>query len=257
MVAWLWRRLEGLARRAGPGAAASAMGSQALVYLVLVSIGTTSAQSSKPGWAINVSRFLKATPGSNVTLPCNITHPLANYQGNITTMWKRDGASFFTCYHSQTKTTCPKGGGSRYELIGDPRAGDLSLKITNVTVEDSWAYQCRIELEKKDDAYENRIRTLLLVSEEEEEEPCQCPSFTSSLDLPIGLGVLSGLLLVALLGVVGYVLWSRRGKKSPKPSGNKKVPQGPPSIPLETPSAVPIYENIPRGTNPRPKKSSV
>ncbi|XP_078533301.1 uncharacterized protein LOC144819200 [Lissotriton helveticus] len=256
MMGRLLRRMEVLEGSVGPGALASNMVSQALVYLVLVSIATTSEQTSKPGWAMNVSRFVQATPGSNVTLPCTITHPLKNYTGNITTMWKRDGSRFFTCFFSNSKPTCLPAGGSRYQIIGNPREGDLTLQITNVSLEDSWAYQCRIEFEKKDDAYENRLRTLLLVSEE---DPCQChcPKKKTSLNLHIALGVLSAALLVALLGVVVFVLCSRRGKKSAKPSVNKKIHEGPPSIPLETPSAVPIYENIPRGTNPRPKKSSV
>ncbi|XP_069482791.1 sialic acid-binding Ig-like lectin 15 [Ambystoma mexicanum] len=226
------------------------------VLLVLVTLAAASSQQiSKPGWHMDVSRFVTATPGSDVTLPCIITHPLVDYTGNITVSWKRDCTTIFKCLVPQSASTCPDTGHDHYRLLGVPRDRNLSLQIQNVSIEDSMSYVCRLELEKKDDAYENRPGTILLVAAA---EPSSSEACTPSYFLIAALGALCGLLFAALLALLGYMVWGRRGQKMKKPVEHAKVPDGPPPpIPLETPQSVPIYENIPRAAKPRTAKPSV
>ena len=89
-----------------------------------------------------------ATVGYNVTLPCKYDVPA---KGLSSTCWEQGAIPASKCSNQLIATdgaTVRKDSqvSSRYQLLGDLRKGDVSMKILNVSEMDSGQYGCRAEI---------------------------------------------------------------------------------------------------------------
>ncbi|XP_043934096.1 sialic acid-binding Ig-like lectin 15 isoform X1 [Protopterus annectens] len=108
-------------------------------------------------WSMKIPPEVTGVIGRSLVLPCSFTHPYRHYNSSITVMWKVEtfeGPVIFKCTDhggsGDCKTTINHG--DHYKLIGNPRHNDLSLLITNLTINDSNIFFCRVELTAKPNA---------------------------------------------------------------------------------------------------------
>ncbi|XP_034780823.2 sialic acid-binding Ig-like lectin 15 isoform X1 [Acipenser ruthenus] len=128
------------------------------------------------GWSMETSKSVFGYLGTKVTLPCTIKHPISNYNGSITVIWRKEtfggGPIIFQCLTTYSTDTngshCVNQAGDaqeigRYMLAGNPWQNDLSLLINNLTYNDRSKYFCRFQLTRKVDAFEGKTGTELLI----------------------------------------------------------------------------------------------
>ncbi|XP_067255192.1 sialic acid binding Ig-like lectin 15, like [Chanodichthys erythropterus] len=105
-------------------------------------------------WTMPVQPKVNGSLGQNVILPCAFTHPRQNtYTGVIHVKWIKESKKepIFHCTldnrtNSQDSCTNLKPS-ERLSLNGNPRKGDLSLRISNLEFTDAAHYTCRVELD--------------------------------------------------------------------------------------------------------------
>lgn len=109
-----------------------------LIGLTLILI--LASNSKGQNWDINVNTHIKATLGSDVTIPCSFTYPSEHYTKNIQVYWKKPQRSTFDTkdndknafvFHTNDSFVLNKYRG-KTQLIGDKANGNCSLKIRNI-----------------------------------------------------------------------------------------------------------------------------
>ncbi|KAK2902722.1 hypothetical protein Q8A67_007435 [Cirrhinus molitorella] len=104
-------------------------------------------------WTMKVHDQVNGTLGQNVILPCVFTHPKQNsYTGKITVKWiqGKKHEPIFQCsfYNKTQENNCINPRPSEQSsLQGNPRKGDISLKINNLQFTNDLQYTCRVELD--------------------------------------------------------------------------------------------------------------
>lgn len=179
--------------------------------------------SHADSWSMKVPSEVTALVGHSVVLPCTFTHPYRHHHGTILVTWRLgrtfNGTVVFQCSSHNSSDGCEPllNQGHRYQLVGNPRARDLSLRLDNVTFQDANKYFCRVELSGPLGAkFENKMGIQLLVA-----APAQI----------VDLSVLGG-------GAAGYsALCRAEGEPLPSiswtgPHGDRLEEAGPPQLTL-------------------------
>ncbi|XP_043935463.1 uncharacterized protein LOC122808572 [Protopterus annectens] len=124
--------------------------------------------AGKTDWSIQVPDTVNVESGKSARLPCTFTHPIDDYQGNITVIWKtgnafhgpvifqcvlpyQESAETYTCNNVATKTDK-----DRYLFSGNPNDNDISIEIVNIRDSDRNEYFCRVQLEDPSHAYSSQ-----------------------------------------------------------------------------------------------------
>ncbi|KAL7836582.1 hypothetical protein AOLI_G00278660 [Acnodon oligacanthus] len=115
-------------------------------------------------WLMMVPEAVDQNMGEDAIIPCSFTAPYQDYQDNITVIWRTKSQVIFRCLSkgntSESGQNCSEST-ERYSLSGNPRRNNISLRIKNVSFMDKDKYFCRVELNKKGDAYETSTGTIL------------------------------------------------------------------------------------------------
>ncbi|CAM4703550.1 unnamed protein product [Leuciscus chuanchicus] len=104
---------------------------------------------------MSVQPQVNGSLGENVILPCIFTHPKQNnYKGVIGVKWMKGRELIFYCYlHNKTNSqdnnnNCTVLSSSeKLSLNGNPKKGDISLRISHLKFTDATKYNCRVELD--------------------------------------------------------------------------------------------------------------
>ncbi|KAK1172353.1 sialic acid-binding Ig-like lectin 15 [Acipenser oxyrinchus oxyrinchus] len=127
--------------------------------------------SHADSWSMNVPSEVTVLVGHSVVLPCTFTHPYRHHHGTILVTWRLgrtfNGTVVFQCSSHNSSDGCEPllNQGHRYQLVGNPRAHDLSLRLDNVTFQDANKYFCCVELSGPLGAkFENKMGIQLLVA---------------------------------------------------------------------------------------------
>uniref|UniRef100_UPI00398E9F79 sialic acid-binding Ig-like lectin 10 isoform X2 n=1 Tax=Pristiophorus japonicus TaxID=55135 RepID=UPI00398E9F79 len=118
---------------------------------------------------------VRGTEGASVTLPCMFTP--SDYTNLTTVTWMRkEPYQHVVTFRAQSNGSWTTvNGGNRYELIGNPKEGNASTRIKQLSVKDNHTYLCLVEY-KGWDNYINLIQTethLQLVHERSRTDPPQ------------------------------------------------------------------------------------
>ncbi|XP_041096554.1 sialic acid-binding Ig-like lectin 15 [Polyodon spathula] len=191
--------------------------------------------SHADSWTMKVPSEVTALVGHSVVLPCTFTHPYRHHHGTILVTWRLGqpftGTVVFQCSSHNASDGCetPLNQGHRYQLVGNSRAHDLSLRLDNVTFQDANKYFCMVELSGHLGAkFENKMAIQLIVA-----APAQI----------VDLSVLGG-------GEAGYsALCRAEGEPLPRiswtgPYGDLLEEAGPPQLTLRQHQTTQELQNL-------------
>lgn len=91
-------------------------------------------------WDINVTRSIRAAPGSNVTVPCSFTYPRQNNTKDVIVYWKKQQRSEVATgdadlnafvFHTNANFVLKKYRG-KTKLIGNKNEGNCTLVIQDI-----------------------------------------------------------------------------------------------------------------------------
>lgn len=88
-------------------------------------------------WAINVTRNIYATLGSNVTIRCSFSSPLDLNTANVKVFWKKNVSTYV--FHANDTYVLEMYRG-KTKLLGKKKQGNCSLMIQNIREEDHHIY---------------------------------------------------------------------------------------------------------------------
>ncbi|KAJ8371474.1 hypothetical protein AAFF_G00307920 [Aldrovandia affinis] len=136
------------------------------LHTCLLLLLLASAAAHDDGWSMKVPPEVRVTEGQPVVLPCSFTHPHHTHHSSMMVLWKRGQAILFQCASHNDSQRCQTQPlqDDRYQLQGNPREHDLSLRINSAALQDSGHYYCRVELPGHPHAnFENKMGTHLRV----------------------------------------------------------------------------------------------
>ncbi|KAK7926300.1 hypothetical protein WMY93_008610 [Mugilogobius chulae] len=116
--------------------------------------GLRDATLRERGWSIDVNRHIDAVRGSDVLIRCNFSYPSQHHTNNVKVFWKKDeskenhkkGDTNPFVFHPDSSQITELYSG-RTSLVGIVKEGNCSLRIKNVTQDESNLY-VRIETKK-------------------------------------------------------------------------------------------------------------
>ncbi|XP_062903816.1 uncharacterized protein LOC134346388 [Mobula hypostoma] len=104
-----------------------------------------------PGESVSV---MTGTKGASVTLPCEFTRPPQSLTAHTVTWMRKDPYRHIVTFRRyENGSWAAENGVTRYELVGDPERGNISIRIKQLSVEDSHSYLCLAEFRKKSHDY--------------------------------------------------------------------------------------------------------
>uniref|UniRef100_UPI0037E8C195 uncharacterized protein n=1 Tax=Semicossyphus pulcher TaxID=241346 RepID=UPI0037E8C195 len=179
------------------------------VSLILVLASTSEV---KENWTISVERNITAARGSNVTISCNFTCPPAHCNDNVHVYWKKLKGHLLDAipnnqnefiYHDNKTYVLEKYKG-KTKLV--PDSGNCSLKINNVTENDTDIY-VRIISKEKFSFYNYNISIFVNDLDKNKKNSSQSLAFM----YPAILAPLAVLLILFIAGIV-FVMKHKRKK---------------------------------------------
>ncbi|XP_067885291.1 sialic acid-binding Ig-like lectin 15 isoform X1 [Heterodontus francisci] len=105
----------------------------------------------------NVS-VVTGTEGASVTLPCMFTPRSYRTLSTVTWMRKEPYQHIVTFRNQSNGSWTTANGGNRYELIGNPKEGNASTRINQLSVNDNHTYLCLVEYTLRSN-YQHLIQT--------------------------------------------------------------------------------------------------
>lgn len=112
-------------------------------------------------WAINVTRNIYATLGSNVIIQCSFLSAVALNPSNVRVFWKRSVNTYV--FHANEKYVLEKYRG-KTKLIGKKEEGNCSLMIQDIREEDSHIY-LRVNVDGNEYSFANDFVNITLSGE--------------------------------------------------------------------------------------------
>ncbi|XP_072113194.1 uncharacterized protein [Mobula birostris] len=106
-----------------------------------------------PGESVSV---MTGTEGASATLPCEFTWPPQSLTAHTVTWMRKDPYRHIVTFRRyENGSWAAENGVTQYELIRDPERGNVSIRIKQLSVEDSHSYLCLAEFRKKnhDDSF--------------------------------------------------------------------------------------------------------
>ncbi|XP_072113196.1 uncharacterized protein [Mobula birostris] len=104
-----------------------------------------------PGESVSV---MTGTEGASATLPCEFTRPPQNLTAHTVTWMRKDPYRHIVTFRRyENGLWAAENGVTRYELVGDPERGNVSIRIKQLSVEDSHSYRCLAAFRKMNHDY--------------------------------------------------------------------------------------------------------
>lgn len=162
--------------------------------LILTLLPRTNGQ----GWAINVTRHIHSTRGSNVTILCSFTSPLDLNTGNVKVFWEKSTKTYV--FHANDTYVLETYRG-RTRLAGITTQGNCSLVIQNIREEEQHIY-LRVNVNGKEYSFKNNSVSITLSA--------------ASQEWTITITCVAVLVPVAVLAILltGGTLLRRKGKRN-------------------------------------------
>ncbi|XP_072113193.1 uncharacterized protein [Mobula birostris] len=97
---------------------------------------------------------MTGTEGASATLPCEFTRPPQSLTAHTVTWMRKDPYRHIVTFRRyENGSWAAENGVTRYELVGDPERGNASIRIKQLSVEDSHSYLCLAAFRKKNHDY--------------------------------------------------------------------------------------------------------
>uniref|UniRef100_UPI00398EC21C cell surface A33 antigen-like isoform X3 n=1 Tax=Pristiophorus japonicus TaxID=55135 RepID=UPI00398EC21C len=114
------------------------------VELNIGNFGTSKGTDLSVRAASGNDSVVRGTEGASVTLPCLFT-PSDDTNPTVTWMRKEPYQHLVTFRAQSNGSWTTVNGGNRYELIGNPKEGNASTRIKQLSVKDNHTYLCLVE----------------------------------------------------------------------------------------------------------------
>ncbi|XP_051875743.1 uncharacterized protein LOC127572469 isoform X2 [Pristis pectinata] len=116
-----------------------------------------------PGRSVSV---VTRSEGASAMLPCVFTRPPLNHILHTVTWVRKDPYRHIVTFrHHRNGSWTAENGETRYELVGDPKQGNASTRIKQLSAEDSDGYLCLVFRDQVNDGTTLPTFTLLFQSE--------------------------------------------------------------------------------------------
>ncbi|XP_067885265.1 uncharacterized protein [Heterodontus francisci] len=149
----------------------------------------------------NVS-VVTGTEGASVTLPCMFTPRSYRTLSTVTWMRKEPYQHIVTFRAQSNGSWTTANGGNRYELIGNPKEGNASTRINQLSVNDNHTYLCLVEYTSLDN-YQYLIQTETQLQVVHEKPPA-----SSTILLVLLLLIL---LLILFILIIIFIIFRKKG----------------------------------------------
>ncbi|XP_067885263.1 junctional adhesion molecule-like isoform X2 [Heterodontus francisci] len=151
----------------------------------------------------NVS-VVTGTEGASVTLPCMFTPRERRTLSTVTWMKKEPYQHIVTFRNQSNGSWTTANGGNRYELIGNPKEGNASTRINQLSVNDNHTYLCLVEYTSLDN-YQHLIQTETQLQVVHEKPPAP------STNIYLLVILLLILLFILFILIIIFIIFRKKG----------------------------------------------